>query len=70
MLCTVAEVRGWDVEQSWEADPPENQWGAVRKLERNWKSFVKGGHVPVEKAKESKRAQKMNRRDETDWDED
>jgi len=50
MLKTVSEIKGWPIEQEWIDDRiPENEWGAVRRLEANWKAFVKGGHRPEEK---------------------
>ena len=60
MLKTVSEIKGWPIEQEWvdDEDPasidtrpriPENEWGAVRRLEANWKAFVTGGHRPEKK---------------------
>lgn len=49
MLQTVAEVKGWTVEKTWESNLARDQWGAVRRLEENWKTFEKGGHEPVRK---------------------
>ena len=60
MLHTVAEVKGWSIEQEWiddedvdgagmEPNIPESKWGAVRRLEANWKAFLKGGHRPEQK---------------------
>lgn len=49
MLQIVAEVKGWTVEDTWEETIPPDQWGAVRKLEHNWKMFKGGGHQPVRK---------------------
>ena len=56
MLHTVSEIKGWPIEQEWIDDDvdgigirpkiPEGEWGAVRRLEANWKAFVKGGHRP------------------------
>ncbi|KAI0363618.1 Metallo-dependent hydrolase [Pilatotrama ljubarskyi] len=47
MLRTVADVKGWRVEDAWDYDEQreeEGEWGAVRRLEENWKLFVRGGH--------------------------
>jgi hypothetical protein len=60
MACIVADTHGWPIEDVWEDTPPINlsQWGVVRRLEVNWQSFVKGGHVaPAKKptAKERRR---------------
>jgi hypothetical protein len=47
MVLTVAEVKGWRVEESWdynENGEGEEAWGVVRRLEENWKAFKKGGH--------------------------
>ena len=62
MLNTVSEIKGWPIEQEWidDEDPdgvdtrsriPEKEWGAVRRLEANWKAFVKGGHRPEKKVR-------------------
>jgi hypothetical protein len=52
MACIIAKMHGWQIEDVWEDPPPADlsQWGVVRRLEANWESFVKGGHVaPVKK---------------------
>jgi len=62
MLNTVSGVKGWPIEQEWADDDdedvdganarpkiPESEWGAVRRLEANWRAFVKGGHRPEQK---------------------
>jgi len=60
MLNTVSEIKGWPIEQVWIDDEdvggsdtkskiPESEWGAVRRLEANWKAFLKGGHRPEQK---------------------
>jgi hypothetical protein len=52
MLNTVSEIKGWPIEQEWVDDGdriPESEWGAVRRLEANWKAFLKGGHRPGQK---------------------
>jgi hypothetical protein len=60
MLKAVSEIKGWPIEQEWIDDEdldgadgrskiPENEWGAVRRLEANWKAFLKGGHRPEQK---------------------
>ena len=94
MLRTVAAVKGWRVEERWEADGAaravgrgdgdgdgngdedrdkhgngdrdEDQgtrWGAVRRLEENWKVFERGGHRPY-----AKRRQRRDRAIE-EWEE-
>ncbi|KAI0964243.1 hypothetical protein AcW1_001106 [Taiwanofungus camphoratus] len=58
MLHTVAEVKGWRVESSGEeveASAESAEWGAVRRLEENWKAFERGGHKPAHVKKEDKR---------------
>jgi len=45
MLRTVAEVKGWRIEEEWVDNLAESEWGVVRKLEANWNAFVKGNHV-------------------------
>jgi hypothetical protein len=62
MACIVAETLGWPIEDVWEdnPEPDESQWGVVRRLETNWRGFVKGGHIaPVNKPK----ARERRRRD-------
>jgi len=54
MLNIVSEIKGWPIEQEWiDVDSgskiPEEEWGAVRRLEANWKAFVRGGHRPEKK---------------------
>lgn len=43
----VAEIHGWPIEDTWEDAPPldEAKWGVIRRLESNWRAFVKGGHA-------------------------
>jgi hypothetical protein len=53
MIMTVADVNGWQVEDDWDdewdegAEESKDDWGVVRRLEANWKTFVKGGHSPI-----------------------
>jgi len=61
MACIVAEALGWPIEDSWDDNPErdESEWGVVRRLEANWRAFVKGGHLaPVKR-----RAKERRRRD-------
>lgn len=47
MVLTVAEVKGWYVEEKWhynENSGEEDTWGVVRRLEENWNAFKRGGH--------------------------
>ena len=44
MLNLVAEIKGWHVEDRWEDELEPDQWGAVRKLEENWRLFQRGNH--------------------------
>jgi hypothetical protein len=62
ILLRVAEVKGWHVEEDeWEDDDPPiasghgTDWGAVRRLEANWRAFEKAGMVRKEKRKVRKR---------------
>ncbi|KAI0639945.1 hypothetical protein C8Q77DRAFT_1044388 [Trametes polyzona] len=51
MLCAVAAAKGWRVEDApWDADESdeaekEEEWGAVRRLEENWRIFERGMHA-------------------------
>ena len=60
MLNMVSEIKGWPIEKEWIDDEdadgvntgpkiPEKEWGAVRRLEANWKAFLRGGHRPEKK---------------------
>lgn len=40
MVCTIASVRGWDVEEKWAEDSEKEEWGVVRRLEENWIAFT------------------------------
>jgi hypothetical protein len=55
MMCIMAQARGWRIEdesEKWDdaitdedvANGHGEHWGAVRRLEANWKRFVRGGH--------------------------
>jgi hypothetical protein len=46
MLQIVAQIKGWHIEDKWMEEIEEGQWGAVRKLEENWKTFKRGNHIP------------------------
>ena len=60
MLRTVAAVKGWRVEDAWDYDDEGEEdkyghketWGAVRRLEENWRAFRRGGHKPYVRRKE------------------
>lgn len=54
MLTTVAEIKGWHVEDQWDEKIEENKWGAVRKLEENWKAFQRGDQSHCQQISESK----------------
>ena len=61
MACIVAEVLEWPIEDAWDGpEGDESRWGVVRRLEANWRAFVKGRHLaPVKKL----RAKERRRRD-------
>jgi len=49
MACIVAETLGWPIEDVWE-DGEQADEGVVRRLEVNWHTFLKGGHLaPVKR---------------------
>lgn len=60
MLITVAEVKGWHVEKEWVDDLEEQEWGAVRRLEENWKVFREGNHPPTRKSNHKKEQEWVN----------
>lgn len=49
MIQTIADVKGWTVEDRWDDNATSDSWGVVRRLENNWKTFQKGGHAPIRK---------------------
>ncbi|KAI0785335.1 TatD related DNase-domain-containing protein [Irpex lacteus] len=56
MVQRIGEVKGWPVENTdWIDSAPEEEWGVVRRLERNWTLFREGGQVVPETAKKSKK---------------
>ncbi|KAJ7361459.1 TatD DNase family Scn1 [Mycena albidolilacea] len=40
ILNLVARVKGWPVEEGWVEDLDKDQWGVVRRIEANWKTFI------------------------------
>lgn len=42
IISIVARVKEWDIEEEWLDEVDEDKWGAVRRLEANWKAFVHG----------------------------
>lgn len=54
MVLTVAEVKGWRVEESWDYDEEEERWGVVRRLEENWKAFKRGRHESQDTTKKGR----------------
>lgn len=44
MVLTVANIKGWVVETTWKKDSRAEDWGAVRRLRRNWQEFQEGNH--------------------------
>ncbi|KAG6842461.1 hypothetical protein C0991_007591 [Blastosporella zonata] len=42
MVKTIAEVKGWPLETEWPENLKESDWGAVRRLEKNWLTFKEG----------------------------
>ena len=48
MVIIVAEIKGWRIEEDWIDDLEMEKWGAIRKLEANWRGFrkVSNGYLP------------------------
>ncbi|KAJ7597396.1 TatD DNase family Scn1 [Mycena floridula] len=63
MLQTVAQVKGWKIETEWVDDLPEEEWGAVRRLEENWKIFKRGQHAEL-------RTKRKQKQEQVEWDSD
>ncbi|TFY54104.1 hypothetical protein EVG20_g9847 [Dentipellis fragilis] len=67
MIRTIAEVKGWCIEDRWDypdddADEIEEahkpDWGVVKRLEVNWRRFVRGKHdEAIKKSSKEKRAE-------------
>lgn len=55
ILELMAEVKGWRIEDEWVEDLEEAEWGAVRRLAENWKTFKRGDHSPPTGSKRSRR---------------
>ena len=49
MILTIAEVKGWRVEETWDYGENDTQadWGVVRRLEENWILFKAGGRANI-----------------------
>jgi hypothetical protein len=46
MVKLIADIRGWPVETEWmDLELEEQDWGIVRRLERNWNTFKAGNHA-------------------------
>jgi len=61
ILRTVAELKGWEIEEEWIENLAESEWGAVRKLEANWNAFTAARHIrPTQTSS-------RNRRFDQDW---
>ena len=71
----IARIRGWKVEQTEEeilADSPtEEAFGAIRRIQENWRLFEAGDH-PGTPTKDSSKTRKRNKfpHEEEDWDDD
>ena len=55
MLRIVAETKGWPLEETWDEEVDIVSWGAVRKLEDNWRRFCAGNHPVVDARGEKKK---------------
>ncbi|KZT08659.1 TatD DNase family Scn1 [Laetiporus sulphureus 93-53] len=76
MVVRIAEEKGWWIESTEEevlsgrkaGEESEGEWGVVRRLEENWKSFVRGGNrvVPGAKKKRDKKGLLLEESEEED----
>ncbi|TFK19986.1 hypothetical protein FA15DRAFT_697207 [Coprinopsis marcescibilis] len=56
MVYLVADVKGWAVEKEWVESLSDEERGAVRRLEDNWKRFRRGRHkVPESKGRRTRK---------------
>jgi hypothetical protein len=46
MVQSIAAIKGWHVEEEWIDNLEESEWGAVRKLEKNWFAFRRS-YIPA-----------------------
>ncbi len=66
MLLTVARTKGWPVEEVWVNETDPAKWGAVRRLEENWRRFRAGDHPAPELSKKKKRVEEWISDSDTD----
>src|ERR1700761_6517119 len=69
MLEIISNIRGWPLETKWDGEePPEAEWGVVRRLERNWKRFEKGDHpeAPLQKSRRLRKQHETYPSDESE----
>ncbi|KAG8902936.1 hypothetical protein FRB99_003930, partial [Tulasnella sp. 403] len=64
MVSTIARIKGWPIEsEAWVEDDgtPESEWGAVRRLQANFRRFIGPGLGILDGAdKQSRKAQRLN----------
>ena len=46
MVCTIASVRDWPIEEEWIEDLEKEKWGVVRRVRENWITFSRTNRVP------------------------
>ncbi|KAK0199014.1 TatD related DNase-domain-containing protein [Armillaria mellea] len=66
MLLTVARTKGWPVEEVWVNEIDPAKWGAVRRLEENWRCFRAGDHQATESSKKKKTVEEWISDSDTD----
>ncbi|TFK77437.1 Metallo-dependent hydrolase [Pluteus cervinus] len=47
MIRTVADIKGWSVEETWADEIEPDKWGAVRRIEANWITFSGVSHIEL-----------------------
>lgn len=56
----IAEIKEWVVEPNWVEYLGEKNWGVVHRLEKNWRRFRDGDHIPPSARKSAKNRRKTD----------
>jgi hypothetical protein len=68
MIQTIAEVKGWTVEEDWVEELREEDWGVVQRLEENWKAFKAGNHPAMISKRGKKKKNEATIREASEFD--
>ncbi|KAA1468088.1 TatD DNase family Scn1 [Dentipellis sp. KUC8613] len=74
MICTIAEAKGWRIEDKWDYPDDDgdklqeihkSDWGVVKRLEMNWRKFIRGKHSEL--IKRSGKDKRIGYADPSKW---